>query len=84
MLFNKHYPCLDFLRAIAISLVLLVHFSSMFYPLPQDTFFVHFLLWGWNGVGLFFALSGFLIGGQIIEALQRDSFSFKKFYIKRF
>lgn len=45
---------------------------------------VHFILWGWNGVGLFFALSGFLIGGQIIEALQRDSFSFKKFYIKRF
>jgi len=84
MLFNKHYPCLDFLRSIAIILVMLVHFNERFYPLPANSFLHRLAAWGWNGVGLFFALSGFLIGGQLIESLQTRSFSFKKFYIKRF
>ncbi len=84
MFFNKHYPCLDMLRSIAITLVMLAHFNAKLYPLPKTGFFQLFVSKGWNGVGLFFALSGFLIGGQIIEALQRDSFSFKIFYIKRF
>ncbi len=84
MLFKRHYPSLDFLRSIAITLVLLLHFNLKFYPLPKESYTYHFASWGWNGVGLFFALSGFLIGGQIIEALQAGSFSFKTFYIKRF
>ncbi len=84
MLFKKHYPCLDFLRSLAIILVMALHFNLKFYPLPQDKYLYHFISWGWNGVGLFFALSGFLIGGQIIEGLRAGSFSFKQFYIKRF
>ncbi len=84
MLFNKHYAGLDFLRAIAITLVMLLHFSERFYPLPKNHFLYPFTSWGWNGVALFFALSGFLIGGQIIEGLRTNTFSFKKFYIKRF
>lgn len=55
-----------------------------FIPFPKKVFFTTSYSWGWNGVGLFFALSGFLIGGQIIEALQTKSLSFKKIYIKRF
>lgn len=84
MLFNRHYPSLDFLRSVAIALVLLLHFHLKFYPLPRGGMVRGLAAWGWNGVGLFFALSGFLIGGQIIEALQLRSFSFRVFYIKRF
>lgn len=39
--------------------------------------------WGWHGVDLFFALSGFLIGGQILEECRAREFSFKRFFIKR-
>jgi len=84
MLFKKHYPCLDVLRSIAIILVMLMHFNERFYPLPKTSLLNHLATWGWNGVGLFFALSGFLIGGQIIEELRAHTFNFKRFYIKRF
>jgi peptidoglycan/LPS O-acetylase OafA/YrhL len=36
------------------------------------------------GVVLFFVLSGFLIGGQIMEEVDRENFSFYRFYLKRF
>ncbi len=84
LLFKRHYPGLDLLRSIAIILVLLIHFNRRFYPIPEEGVLFEIIDWGWNGVGLFFALSGFLIGGQIIEELQTGRFSFKKFYIKRF
>ncbi len=82
-LFKGHYPSLDLLRTIAIMLVMLRHFSERFY-IPKDIPLVDFLLWSSNGVGLFFALSGFLIGGQIIEELTYGDFSFRRFYFKRF
>jgi len=84
MLFNKNYPALDLLRSVAIILVMLVHFVRRVYLFPSDSLLGHFASWGWNGVGLFFVLSGFLIGGRIIEEAQQGAFSFKKFYIKRF
>jgi peptidoglycan/LPS O-acetylase OafA/YrhL len=83
-LFNRNYPELDLLRSVAIILVMLVHCVRRVEILPSDSWLGQFASWGWNGVGLFFVLSGFLIGGQIIEATQRGVFSFKRFYIKRF
>jgi peptidoglycan/LPS O-acetylase OafA/YrhL len=42
--------------------------------------FVH----GWVGVDLFFVLSGFLIGSQLLQALARDGHvRFGRFYLKR-
>lgn len=84
MLFNEAYPALDLLRSVAIIIVMLVHFSRRAYVMPSGSWLGHFTSWGWNGVGLFFVLSGFLIGGRIIEEVERGTFSFKRFYIKRF
>ncbi len=84
MLFKKNYPELDLLRAIAIVLVMLFHLESTTFNLPQSSYFNQFLYRGYHGVDLFFVLSGFLIGGQLIESLRAGSFSFKEFYIKRF
>jgi len=83
MLFKKNYPELDLLRAIAITLVMLVHFKQQTFHLPGTSHLARFFDWGLHGVDLFFVLSGFLIGGQLIERIQERTFSFKEFYVKR-
>lgn len=72
---------LDTLRAIAILLVLMYHY--MVVVSSKNTF--GFLTGiGWTGVDLFFVLSGFLIGNQILSAVvQKKNFSLKTFYIRR-
>jgi peptidoglycan/LPS O-acetylase OafA/YrhL len=77
----RRLPGLDTLRAIAIAWVMLFHswtvgglgrsFSGL-----QNT--------GWMGVDLFFVLSGYLIGGQLLRPL-RDGMplDFKAFYLRR-
>jgi peptidoglycan/LPS O-acetylase OafA/YrhL len=59
----------DLLRAIAVSSVFFFHFQ-WFQP-------------GWLGVDLFFVLSGFLIGGAIIDQAQRGTWSYRRFYLHR-
>ena len=40
--------------------------------------------YGWMGVDLFFVLSGFLIGSQVLKPLAKgDRFSFREFYLRR-
>jgi peptidoglycan/LPS O-acetylase OafA/YrhL len=61
-------PGLDLLRAIAIVWVMLFH---------------SFLV-GWIGVDLFFVLSGFLIGGQVLASLAHGGrLSLRDFYLRR-
>lgn len=65
---NQHperLPGLDLLRAIAIATVMLYHVTSYGVRLPA---WVEF---GWIGVDLFFVLSGFLIGGQVLAPYTR-------------
>ncbi len=81
--FKKHYPELDLVRSAAITLVLLLHMNESIFRLPADAYMTRFFAWGYNGVDLFFVLSGFLIGGQIIEENLQGGFDFKRFYIKR-
>lgn len=67
---------------MAIALVLMRHFFDLFMK-GYEGGLASFFSWGWHGVDLFFALSGFLIGGQIIEECYAREFSFKRFFIKR-
>jgi peptidoglycan/LPS O-acetylase OafA/YrhL len=76
-------PALDGLRGIAILLVLLKH--SLFGMPTTSKFWAGFanaLQLTWSGVDLFFVLSGFLIGGILLDARESPRY-FKTFYIRR-
>ncbi|MFB6340455.1 acyltransferase family protein [Saccharicrinis sp. FJH62] len=71
---------LDHLRALAILMVMIFHYGrgipSWLEPLNRI---------GWTGVDLFFVLSGYLIGYQLLKEYKNTSgINFKRFYIKRF
>lgn len=64
---------LDIARAAAIFLVLLAHGAELL-PEPLKSFIAtSFLRPGWRGVRIFFALSGYLIGRQILGLLATRS-----------
>src|SRR5439155_10007147 len=71
---NERVPELDGIRGVAILLVVVWHYVALPFAPPPGS--VLALLWPllaltWSGVDLFFVLSGFLIGGILIE--QRES-----------
>jgi len=73
---------LDFLRAFAIIMVVFFHILVMF---PHPDWLANVAKFGWIGVDLFFALSGFLIASQLFEKIAEEKkISFKDFFIKRF
>jgi peptidoglycan/LPS O-acetylase OafA/YrhL len=74
-------PGLDLLRAIAIVWVMLFH-SFVVGGLGDD--FSWLSRYGWMGVDLFFVLSGFLIGSQVLKPLARgERLDFGDFYLRR-
>jgi peptidoglycan/LPS O-acetylase OafA/YrhL len=85
-------PELDGLRGAAIFFVILWHY---FYFFPANdhqssgilrNLYISFekcIALGWSGVDLFFVLSGFLIGGILLDAKESPSY-FKTFYARRF
>ncbi|MBQ0944721.1 acyltransferase [Ideonella sp. 4Y16] len=74
-------PGLDLLRAVAIVWVMLFH-SWIVGGLGPDWSWLS--RHGWMGVDLFFVLSGYLIGGQVLAALGRDGrLSLTGFYRRR-
>ncbi len=77
---------LDGLRGMAVLLVLVHHLYTAVLPhgIPRVAKFVHdvaapFFL---SGVDLFFVISGFIVGGIVIDNVQNKGF-FRSFYIRR-
>src|SRR5258707_15733453 len=81
---SARIPELDGIRGIAIRMVLIAHFflivsrpgSALAYALVP-------LRLDWTGVDLFFVLSGFLIGGILLDARGSSNY-FRVFYTRRF
>jgi peptidoglycan/LPS O-acetylase OafA/YrhL len=74
-------PGLDLLRAIAIAWVMLFH-SFLVGGLGERWEWLS--RYGWMGVDLFFVLSGFLIGQQLLAPLARgEALSLRDFYLRR-
>lgn len=77
---DKKFIGLDHLRALAISLVFLYHYSFYQHPAWLD----NFAGFGWCGVDLFFVLSGFLISNQLFAEWQiKKKITPGVFYLKR-
>ena len=73
---------LDTLRALAVTLVVLHHYTL--FVTHDDATFGWVGAMGWAGVDLFFALSGYLIGRQIFAALADPrGLSLGRFYARR-
>ena len=69
---TAYRPEIDGLRAIAVMAVLLFHVD------------LSWVTGGYIGVDVFFVISGYLISRNIIESLDRQRFTFKAFYLRRF
>ncbi len=79
-------PELDGIRGTAILLVLIWH-SGVIRYVPDNTSPLLLLLrvpllYTWSGVDLFFVLSGFLIGGILLDNREATNY-FRVFYIRR-
>jgi peptidoglycan/LPS O-acetylase OafA/YrhL len=78
---SAHLPGLDLLRAIAVVWTMLFH-SFLVGGLGADWAWLQ--RYGWMGVDLFFVLSGYLIGSQVLKPLADGRrFSFREFYLRR-
>lgn len=82
---SSRIPELDGLRGLAILMVILCHYVGNadhtvlgFWPHRALTTFTA----GWSGVDLFFVLSGFLIGGILLDARHSPHY-FRAFYLRR-
>jgi len=74
---------LDGLRGIAIFLVVIYHyFVIAFAPASPAAYAFAGLRLSWSGVELFFVLSGFLIGGILIDTREQCNY-FEVFYLRR-
>lgn len=78
-------PELDGLRGLAILLVVICHYIASAEHAPLG-FWPHHILSaltvGWSGVDLFFILSGFLIGGILLDVRNCPHY-FRPFYMRR-
>ena len=81
---SYRYPALDGLRGVAILMVLSWNFASELHPASGTalSYLQALARLNWSGVDLFFVLSGFLIGGILIDNRGAKNY-FQVFYIRR-
>jgi peptidoglycan/LPS O-acetylase OafA/YrhL len=78
---TRRLPGLDTLRALAVLAVMLYHLT-IFGELPARI--LPLTYFGWMGVDLFFVLSGFLIGQQVLKPyLKGERLAVRSFYRRR-
>jgi peptidoglycan/LPS O-acetylase OafA/YrhL len=83
---SSRIPELDGLRGTAIFLVVVFHYLEQQGNVARGgltSILQRLVLMGWSGVDLFFVLSGFLIGGILLDARNSPSY-FRAFYMRRF
>jgi peptidoglycan/LPS O-acetylase OafA/YrhL len=83
--FSQRIPQLDGLRGVAIAIVVIFHYVNAAFAAGAPRFVAVLLRptsLGWSGVDLFFILSGFLIGGILIDARESGNY-FPVFYRRR-
>jgi peptidoglycan/LPS O-acetylase OafA/YrhL len=83
---RRRVPELDGLRGVAILLVLAMHYFVQTVQVPDRTglsYLGAILTLAWSGVDLFFVLSGFLIGGILVDERESPRY-FSAFYGRRF
>ena len=79
-------PELDGLRGIAIGMIVILHYFLQAVRTTPGSPLAYALMPGrlaWSGVDLFFVLSGFLIGGILLDARSSSNY-FHVFYTRRF
>ena len=79
-------PELDGIRGLAILLVIYLHYvvnSITDWSNPWLRLLARTGIHTWSGVDLFFVLSGFLIGGILLDARGAQNY-FRTFYVRRF
>lgn len=82
---NQRIPELDGLRGLAILLVIICHYIAGAAHPPLGFVADHLITildLGWSGVDLFFVLSGFLIGGILLDSRNSPNY-FRTFYLRR-
>ena len=79
----RNIRALDGVRGLAVILVMLHHFEPV---LPATNVLLKYVKvsfsYGWAGVDLFFALSGFLITGILLDTSRANNY-FRAFYARR-
>jgi peptidoglycan/LPS O-acetylase OafA/YrhL len=83
--FSQRIPELDGLRGLAIGMVLYYHSVTLVLVVRPDQMLRYFQTTTRvfvSGVDLFFVLSGFLIGGILLDARESPNY-FKTFYVRR-
>src|ERR1700692_4845763 len=81
--FKHRVPELDGLRGFAILIVIVGHYISVSAPRHIGQVLSTTAALSWTGVDLFFVLSGFLIGGILLDVRDSSNY-FRVFYARRF